>query len=362
MFSKSSIAALEKQFWAFVEHNEGEDIKVEYAADLPYDKYGIQKFSGDDSAYEQHPWNLNKLHNKKNSLLQFCGERPISGITMSWIYIGMLFSSFCWHYEDIMMYSVNYMHEGAGKIWYAIPEYHREKFERIAKEKLALLFDKDPNLLHNINVMINPAFLVENDIHVYRTHQKPGEIILTFPEAYHQGVSMGFNIAEAVNLACPTWIKHGQKAMSVYLESKEKIPVFPMEWMLVENARQIDTLKFDQEALLELYQAYSKYVEKELSERALVASHFEDKERFETEVQKYLEDREGVDEDKFECFYCVNLCYTSFIKCLSCGKHYCIAHELLCGCRKDRIRMVLRYSNDELLEFQENLKKQIILL
>lgn len=37
---------------------------------------------------------------------------------MPWLYIGMVFSSFCWHVEDNYLYSINYMHFGANKTWY----------------------------------------------------------------------------------------------------------------------------------------------------------------------------------------------------------------------------------------------------
>ena len=33
-------------------------------------------------------------------------------VNVPWVYLGMLFSSFCWHIEDNSLFSCNYMHEG----------------------------------------------------------------------------------------------------------------------------------------------------------------------------------------------------------------------------------------------------------
>lgn len=76
----------------------------------------------------------------------------------------MKYSTFCWHYEDLMLYSVNYNHWGKPKLWYGVPEDHRERFEKAARQKNFLLFKKDPNILHDINTMIYPGYLQQQKV------------------------------------------------------------------------------------------------------------------------------------------------------------------------------------------------------
>jgi histone demethylase JARID1 len=45
----------------------------------------------------------------------------------------MKFSTFCWHFEDLMLFALNYSHWGAPKLWYGIPRSDKEKFEKATK-------------------------------------------------------------------------------------------------------------------------------------------------------------------------------------------------------------------------------------
>jgi hypothetical protein len=158
---------------------------------------------------ESKNFSLLNINLMNNSLLQFLKDNHnmhISGITMPWYYFGMIFSTFCWHTEDLYLYSLNYMHDGAPKIWYGISSKEKEKMDEYIKNKYYAILLKEPDLIHKLTVHIDPKELKANGINVYRVIQKPGEIILTLPKGYHTGFSTGYNMSEAVNLSVYIYI------------------------------------------------------------------------------------------------------------------------------------------------------------
>lgn len=91
--------------------------------------------------------------------------------------------------------------------------------------------------------------------------------MLTLPGSYHAGFSTGLNIGEAVNFASKSWIPFGAKAQVLYRATREKIPVFPCEWLLIKNIQMLDTIKIDADTRNAIAEAYKVWCEAELHHR-----------------------------------------------------------------------------------------------
>ncbi|OWM70205.1 hypothetical protein CDL15_Pgr026055 [Punica granatum] len=160
------------------------------------------------------PWNLQVIARSPGSLTRFMPD-DIPGVTSPMIYIGMLFSWFAWHVEDHELHSMNFLHMGSPKTWYAVPGDYALDFEEIIRsdayggniDQLAAL-----SLLGEKTTLISPEVIVASGIPCCRLIQNPGEFVVTFPRAYHIGFSHGFNCGEAANFATPQWLRFARDA------------------------------------------------------------------------------------------------------------------------------------------------------
>eukprot|EP00271_Cylindrocystis_brebissonii_P019715 TRINITY_DN6164_c0_g1_i1.p1 TRINITY_DN6164_c0_g1~~TRINITY_DN6164_c0_g1_i1.p1 ORF type:complete len:920 (-),score=242.64 TRINITY_DN6164_c0_g1_i1:272-3031(-) len=222
---------LEEEFWRVVE-TESAEMEVEYGSDLSIGsgfpqvgirprRAGANEHEGQEreeeevekhNAYAQSPWNLMRLAQLPGSLLEFMDDQ-VPGVIVPWVYIGMLFTAFCFHTEDNFLYSVNYHHLGAPKTWYGVPAASSSRFEKAMRDEVAELFDTRPNLLHELVTALSPRSLLARRVEVFRVVQNPGEFVITFPKAYHAGFNQGFNCAEAVNFAPADWLPFGALGM-----------------------------------------------------------------------------------------------------------------------------------------------------
>ncbi|XP_071738564.1 putative lysine-specific demethylase JMJ16 [Rutidosis leptorrhynchoides] len=227
--SEPSLELIEGEYWRMVERPTDE-IEVLYGADLETGSFGSGfpkktcQVSGSDEKYVSSGWNLNNFPRLPGSLLSY-ESSDISGVLVPWLYVGMCFSSFCWHVEDHHLYSMNYMHFGASKMWYGVPGKDALKLEAAMRKHLPDLFAEQPDLLHKLVTQLSPSILKSEGVPVFRCVQNPGEFILTFPRAYHSGFNCGFNCAEAVNVAPVDWLPHGHNAIELYREQARRTSI-----------------------------------------------------------------------------------------------------------------------------------------
>ncbi|KAF2318507.1 hypothetical protein GH714_008418 [Hevea brasiliensis] len=160
------------------------------------------------------PWNLQVIARSPGSITRFMPD-DIPGVTSPMIYIGMLFSWFAWHVEDHELHSMNFLHTGSPKTWYAVPGDYAFAFEEIigteayggSIDRLGVL-----TLLGEKTTLLSPEVVVSSNIPCCRLIQNPGEFVVTFPRAYHVGFSHGFNCGEAANFGTPQWLKVAKEA------------------------------------------------------------------------------------------------------------------------------------------------------
>ena len=132
-----------------------------------------------------------------------------------------------------------------------------------------------------------------------KTLQMPGEYILTFPGSYHAGFSTGLNIGEAVNFVSKSWLKHGFECQDIYRKSREKIPVFPIEWLIIENIRNIKKANIDLESKILLRDHWRKILKDERKARETMESAVRDGgDKHNKVVFLLMANRESVPEDQ----------------------------------------------------------------
>ncbi|KAF9737061.1 PLU-1-like protein [Paraphaeosphaeria minitans] len=232
---------IEHEFWRLVE-SITETVEVEYGADVHSTTHGsgfptIER--NPREPYATDPWNLNIMPYNSESLFRHI-KSDISGMTVPWLYVGMVFSTFCWHNEDHFTYSANYQHFGATKTWYGIPAEDTDKFEQAMRDAVPELFESQPDLLFQLVTLLTPDQLKKAGVRVFALDQRAGEFVITFPQAYHAGFNHGFNFNEAVNFAPSDWEPFGELGVQ-RLQDYRRQPCFSHDELLLAAASRKDT-------------------------------------------------------------------------------------------------------------------------
>ncbi|XP_036387743.1 lysine-specific demethylase 5C isoform X1 [Megalops cyprinoides] len=344
---------VEREFWRLVSSIE-EDVTVEYGADIHSKEFGSgfpmnngkRQLTPEEEEYARSGWNLNVMPVLEQSVLCHINA-DISGMKVPWLYVGMVFSAFCWHIEDHWSYSINYLHWGEPKTWYGVPSVAAERLEEVMKKLTPELFECQPDLLHQLVTIMNPNILMAHGVPVVRTNQCAGEFVITFPRAYHSGFNQGYNFAEAVNFCTADWLPAGRSCIEHYRRLR-RYCVFSHEELTCKMAACAEKLDLNLAAathreMFSIVQEERK-LRKSLLERGI------------TEAER--EAFELLPDDERQCDKCKTTCFLSALACYSCPERLvCLYHtQDLCSCPTDKHYLRYRYTLDELLAMLHRLK------
>ncbi|XP_072373316.1 lysine-specific demethylase 4C-like isoform X3 [Scyliorhinus torazame] len=193
-------------------HLDYEDLERKYWKNLTF----VAPIYGADvsgSLYDEDidEWNISRL----NTILDVVAEESgiaIEGVNTPYLYFGMWKTTFAWHTEDMDLYSINYLHFGGPKSWYAVPPEQGKRLERLAQGFFPSSSQGCDAFLRHKMTLISPSILKKYGIPFDKITQEAGQFMITFPYGYHAGFNHGFNCAESTNFATIRWLDYGKIA------------------------------------------------------------------------------------------------------------------------------------------------------
>ncbi|KZT67536.1 JmjC-domain-containing protein [Daedalea quercina L-15889] len=160
---------------------------------------------------ETKDWNVGHLESALSRLLP-SSSKGLPGVNTPYLYFGMWRATFAWHVEDMDLFSINYVHFGAPKYWYAIPQAKAPTLETAMRGYFPRDVSNCKQFLRHKSFLASPHLLSQSSCRPNSLVQRAGEFVITFPMGYHAGFNLGFNCAESVNFALDSWIEIGRKA------------------------------------------------------------------------------------------------------------------------------------------------------
>lgn len=147
----------------------------------------------------------------------------------------MVFSACCWYRDPHGLPWIEYLHTGANKIWYGIPDSFSNVF-RSALQKIVPSYCRNKTLwLTSDTAMVPPSLLVQNGVSLCRTVQEPGQFIVVFPKAFTSSICSGYVVSESVYFAPSYWLSTARQTFQDIRDSCEP-SIFSLERLLLSVA------------------------------------------------------------------------------------------------------------------------------
>ncbi|XP_024882813.1 protein Jumonji isoform X1 [Temnothorax curvispinosus] len=354
----ASANEVESAFWKHVAERK-RHVCV-HAASIDSSGRGFGFSVAKNSPFARHPWNLKVLTNNAGSVLRALG--PLMGVTVPTLHVGMLFSACCWYRDPHGLPWIEYLHTGAKKIWYGIPDEHNNNFRK-ALSKMVPRYCKNKTIwLPSDTAMVPPELLVSNGVPLCQIVQEPGQFIIVFPKAFTSSICTGYVVSESVYFAQPSWLETAEQVFKDIQDSCEP-SIFSFERLLFniinDTRSHIDILK-------QILPSVIKIREKELDYRKqLECVGLINRERLPLPDSGKGKKGKKVKEDDgdFECETCRANLFVSLVNNSQDDSVYCLPHALhLISCKKQILKyctLMYTYDEDELDELIHKLENRI---
>ncbi|KAK9499880.1 hypothetical protein O3M35_002830 [Rhynocoris fuscipes] len=357
-FSKDSTPSpseVENEFWRHV--TTGTAHVCVQSGSIDTSTWGCGFPSVKERSSARHPWNLKILTNNPRSILRSLG--PVIGVTVPTLHVGMLFSACCWYRDPHALPWIEYLHTGASKIWYGVPDSLSEEL-KIAVKRLMPRYcrEKKKIWLASDTVMVPPQLLVEHGVSVCKTVQEPGQFVVVFPRAFTSSLCTGYSVSESVYFAHSSWLDTSRSVFKDIQESSEP-PIFSLEKLLFNIATDIRT---SADVLTQILPMVIEFRDEEISRRkilegfGLVADE-------KLPVTKGRRTKSQEEPNEYECEICRGNLFLSLVTNTQDEINYCLVHAIEVITKdKDVLthcKLMYAYDEDEMEELIKKIKTKI---
>ncbi|XP_015781652.1 lysine-specific demethylase 5A [Tetranychus urticae] len=308
---------IDENFWTLV--SQGEDVQIFSAYRLSTNVYGSgfptrkpgSFLTKDDEKYLDHTWNFLNIPESEDNIFSFLGNQ-LRDNTVPTLDIGMCFSHRGWRRDVHWSYSINYLHCGDSKIFYAVSPDDNHLFEaEFDSGSIPLPIDLIGETTATSNSSDALLKASKRKLKVFKAELHPGHFLVTFPSVYYMNYDSGVNVVESVVIAPISWIPIGHKAIEYLCDNKQS-PLFSHEEMISKLA--IDGELFGIETLNEISTNLELIIYQELSLREVI-------ENYPTCIKRQRQAFELIPEDDRRCSFCGFIIFFS---------------ALICNCKTDR--------------------------
>ncbi|XP_060569811.1 protein Jumonji-like isoform X6 [Ruditapes philippinarum] len=345
---------IENDYWDIVEKSD--DHVAVQGASLDTSIHGSMFPVRRDNMYARHGWNLHNFVESKGSILHHLGL--IAGVTVPTLHIGMLYTTKCLSCNGHNLPTVQYLHQGPGLVWYAVPSQETDNLKEALKTVAPKLYRKEGFCLQKNSAMIPQSKLVENGVSLSRCVQTEREFVVVFPSVNYSNISLGYNMSESVHYGTQDWIPEGYQA-SKNLGMNHDIELFSMDAMLVFLARDSTT----QDTTLALLLPYlEKVVEREITERKkLFEAGLKETEQLHDKLEKQAQ-KTDVLEEIIICDVSNKICYLSMVLNSHENSAFSLEQGLLHIQKRKNLKyckLMYRYSEEELKALVKEVKSRL---